>query len=66
MFIVDRIENDIVVVEYEEGYLNVPICLFNEEISEGDVLYFKVYRERTKSRKEEMSKKLNRLFNKNK
>jgi hypothetical protein len=66
MFIVDRIEDDIVVVEYSDGYLNIPIDLFNEEVSEGDVLYLGVDKEKTLSRKEEMTNRLNKLFNKNK
>ena len=66
MFIVDRIEDDIVVVEYSDGYLNIPIDLFNEDVSEGDVLYLGVDKEKTLSRKEEMTNRLNKLFNKNK
>ncbi len=66
MFIVDRIEDNIVVVEYSDGYLNIPIDLFNEEVSEGDVLYLGVDKEKTLSRKEEMTNRLNKLFNKNK
>ena len=63
MFIVDRIEDNIVVVEYSDGYLNIPIDLFNEEVSEGDVLYLGVDKEKTLSRKEEMTNRLNKLFN---
>ena len=55
MFIVDRIEDNIVVVEYSDGYLNIPIDLFNEEVSEGDVLYLGVDKEKTLNRKEEMT-----------
>ena len=66
MFIVDRIEDNIVVVEYSDGYLNIPIDLFNEEVSEGDVLYLGVDKEKTLSRKEEITNRLNKLFNKNK
>lgn len=66
MFIVDRIENDMVVVEFEDTYFDIPLEYFKEKVSEGDVLYLSVDKEKTEQRKLDMKSRLNRLFNRNK
>lgn len=65
-FIVDRIESNVVVVEFGDIYLNIPLECFKEDISEGDVLYLSVDKEETEARKSEMSNRLSKLFNKTK
>ena len=66
MFIVDRIEGNIAVVEFEDTYLDIPLSCFKEEISEGDVLYLTVDKEETEHRKMSTKARLDRLFNKSK
>lgn len=38
MFIVDRIEEDLVVVEWEGGHFHLPKELIKEHFAEGDLL----------------------------
>ena len=66
MIVIDRIENDIVVVEFDGKFVNIPKSVFNEEINEGDVLVLSVDKQETKSRKEMLGNKLNSLFNRSK
>lgn len=66
MIVIDRIENDIVVVEFDGKFVNIPKSVFNEEINEGDVLVLSVDKHETKSRKEMLGNKLNSLFNRSK
>ena len=66
MFIVDRIEDNMVIIEYGETYITVPLNTFKEEVSEGDILYFAVDRVETDNRKKDLGNRLNRLFNKHK
>ena len=66
MFIVERIEENIAVVEFEDTYLDIPLSCFKEEISEGDVLYLTVDKEETEHRKMSTKARLDRLFNKSK
>ena len=66
MFIVDRIDGNIAVVEFEDTYLDIPLSCFKEEISEGDVLYLTVDKEETEHRKMSTKARLDRLFNKSK
>ena len=66
MFIVDRIEGNIAVVEFEDTYLDIPLNCLKEEISEGDVLYLTVDKEETEHRKMSTKARLDRLFNKSK
>lgn len=63
MFVVDRIENDIAVVEFGETYINIPLSSFKEKVSEGDVLYLTVDKVETENRKKNLSSRLSRLFN---
>ncbi len=62
MFVIDRIEGNIVVVEYNNLYINVPMEYFNEEVREGDILNFIVDKERTNKKKEENRSRLENLF----
>ena len=64
MFIVDRIEGSIAVVEYNDVYLEIPLSSFNCVVSEGDVLTFIVDKEETEKRKSNIKSKLQKLFNK--
>lgn len=66
MIVIDRIENDIVVVEINGSFVNIPKSVFNEEINEGDVLVLSVDKQETKNRKEMLGNKLNSLFNRSK
>lgn len=66
MIVIDRIENDIVVVEINGSFVNIPKSVFNEEINEGDVLVLSVDKQETKNRKEMLGDKLNSLFNRSK
>ena len=63
MFVVDRIENDIAVVEFGETYINIPLSAFKEKVSEGDVLYLTVDKVETEVRKNNLSSRLSKLFN---
>ena len=63
MIVIDRIENDIVVVEINDSFVNIPKSVFNEEINEGDVLVLSVDKQETKNIKEMLGNKLNSLFN---
>lgn len=66
MIVVDRIENDIVVVEIDGSFVNIPKSIFTEEVNEGDVLVLSVDKQETQNRKEMLGNKLNRLFNRSK
>lgn len=66
MIVIDRIENDIVVVEVNGSFVNIPKSVFNEEINEGDVLVLSVDKQETQNRKEMLGNKLNSLFNRSK
>lgn len=66
MIVVDRIENDIVVVEIDGSFVNIPKSIFIEEVNEGDVLVLSVDKQETQNRKEMLGNKLNRLFNRSK
>ena len=66
MFVVDRIENNMVVVEFGETYITIPLEYFKEGVSEGDVLYLAVDRVETDNRKKDLGDRLNRLFNRHK
>lgn len=63
MFVVDRIEGNIVIIEYNDLYIEVPLNYFQEEVKEGDVLNFVVDKERTDKNKENNSNRLKNLFN---
>ena len=65
-FIVDRIESNVVVVEFGDIYLDIPMECFKGDVSEGDVLYLSADKEETESCKSAMSNRLNKLFNKTK
>lgn len=65
MFIIDRIENDIAVVEFNEMFFDVPLSAFKEEVHEGDVLFLTVDKAETENRKNKNKDLLFKLFNKN-
>lgn len=64
MIIVDRIENDIVVLEIENRFYELPKFVFPETIKEGDVVSFVIDEETTSARKESLTNRLTNLFNK--
>ncbi|HZJ83915.1 MAG TPA: DUF3006 domain-containing protein [Syntrophomonadaceae bacterium] len=64
MFIIDRIENDIVVVEYEGRTYDLPRKIMPLSIKEGDVISFDFHidREATKARHNKVEKLVDDLF----
>lgn len=66
--IIDRIEGDFVVVEYEEAFLNLPLILFPADIKENDTVTFSVTIEKveTEERYQSTKDRLNNLFKKGK
>lgn len=64
--IMNRIEGELAVCEFENGeLLNVPSRLFGN-VSEGDVVDIKVNQALTEERKQQNSAKLRSLFHKSK
>ena len=64
--IVERIENNIAIIEIEDNYIELPLSILPNGVSEGDVLQIIVDKETTINKKKEVSNKLSKLFNKNK
>ncbi len=64
LFIIDRMENDIVVVEYEGRTYDLPRKIMPLSIKEGDVISFDFYidREATKARHNKVEKLVDDLF----
>lgn len=62
-WIVDRIENDIAVCEFENGgFIDVNIKALPENICEGDVITLHIDKAETDNRKEKIDKLMNDLF----
>ena len=66
VFIVDRIEGNFVVVEFNDTMIEVPLELFKEEVKEGDVLYLSVDKDETEKRHNELKGRLFSLFQRDK
>lgn len=64
--IVERIENNIAIIEVDDNYIELPLSVLPNEVFEGDVLQIIVDKDATINRKKEVSNKLSKLFNKNK
>ena len=64
MFIIDRFENDWVVVEYNRKTLNLPRSLFPKDAKEGDVINIKIIinKKETAKRKKYIKDLANSLF----
>jgi len=64
MFVVDRIENEIAVIEWEKGMIQLPLTLLPEGIMEGDLLKIDIIidKESTKGCRETVEEKANRLW----
>lgn len=62
MLVVDRVEGDYVVVEFEEQYLNIPLTYFIEDVKEGDILELRVNKEKTQNVRKDNKERLERLF----
>ncbi len=61
---IDRFENDIAVVETENGdILNIPKLLFPSDAKEGSIVHITVDESETEVRRAEMKKKMNDIFN---
>ncbi|HOA91186.1 MAG TPA: DUF3006 domain-containing protein [Bacillota bacterium] len=60
MLIVDRIEEDLVVVEWERGHFKVPKDLFKVPVREGDVLAISIDVDRgaTEDRRKKVREKM--------
>ncbi|MDR0943492.1 MAG: DUF3006 domain-containing protein [Ruminococcus sp.] len=64
---VDRIENEIVIVETETGYMKIPLSEFDGNVREGDIIVningrYKADKEMTEKRRKEISEKLSKLW----
>lgn len=68
--IVDRIEGGVIILEIDGKYKDIPLEKFPKDISEGDIVIYdngyKILREETNKRKNEMRKLLRSLFDENK
>lgn len=61
---IDRFENDIAVVETENGHiLNIPKLLLPSDAKEGSIVHITVDESETEVRRAEMKKKMNDIFN---
>ncbi len=61
---IDRFENDIAVVETENGdILNIPKLLLPSDAKEGSIVHITVDESETEVRRAEMKKKMNDIFN---
>ena len=60
---IDRFENDIAVVETENGdILNIPKLLLPSDAKEGSIVHITVDESETEVRRAEMKKKMNGIF----
>lgn len=62
LWIVDRIENDIAVIETEFGSVNIELKFLPSGIKEGNVIKLDLSPEDEEKRRERIRKKMNRLF----
>ena len=64
ILIIDRLEGDWVVVEFEGGTFNIPKALFPQQVREGDVVKITIIvdEEVTKDRKKRVEKLADELF----
>lgn len=64
ILIIDRLEGDWVVVEYEGGTFNIPKALFPQQVREGDVVRISIVvdEEATKNRKKRVEQLADELF----
>lgn len=64
MIIIDRLEGEIAIVEYEDKLYNIPWAWLPARAKEGDVLSLtlEVDKEATAKRREEMKRKVDDLF----
>ena len=62
LWIVDRIENGIAVIETESGTLELELKYLPEGTKEGNVIKLTLSPEEEKKRRERIKKKMDRLF----
>jgi len=64
IIIIDRLEGDWVVVEFEGGTFNIPKALFPQKVREGDVVRITIVvdEEATKDRKKRVEQLADELF----
>lgn len=65
MFIIDRIEENWAVIEFNDITFNLPINILPQEIKAGDVLDISITidKETTRKRREDIENLANELFN---
>ncbi len=62
-WIIDRIENNIAVCEFDTGKtIDVPLSALPDGIKEGDVISLSIDKEETNNRKEKINNLMNNLF----
>lgn len=62
LWIVDRIENDIAVIETESGNINIELKHLPEGTKEGSVIKLDLSAEDEQKRRKNICEKMNRLF----
>lgn len=62
IWIVDRIENDIAVVEIGEKTVDIPLFALPENTKEGDVITLNIDENEAKKRKDNITNLMNTLF----
>lgn len=64
MFVIDRFEGDMAVIEYNGRTFDLPKNLLPKEAKEGDVLkiLIDVYKEKTKKHRKRIKNLMNELF----
>lgn len=62
-WIVDRFENGYAIVELEDGkVVNIPREAMPQDVCEGDIVELETNKNETQEKREEIKKRLNKLF----
>lgn len=64
VLIVDRIEGDLLIVEFGDSYIKIPKSACNMTVCEGDVLVIGVDKEATEKRKKNVASRFSKLLQK--
>lgn len=62
MLIVDRFEGDRVIIEFDEGFFELPRAMVSEEVKEGDVLRLEIDHDKTEKRRKRIKDLMDDLF----
>ena len=62
LWIIDRIENGVAVIETPEGMVNINLNFLPEGVSEGDVISLELSKTEIEKRRERIKGKMNSLF----